>query len=61
MPRLVLVIESEVPRGKGTPRDPSRSVTQYHTPAGQLLAEVDPWSEVEGLRQTATRPQGSNL
>ncbi len=42
MPRLIQVIQSDVPRGKGTPVDRCRIVQQYHTPEGDLLAEYDP-------------------
>ena len=41
-PKLILVIESSICRGKGTKEDPCRTVNQYYTLDGQLLAENDP-------------------
>ena len=40
MPRILEVIESHVPRGDGR-RTLLRAVTQYHTTAGDFLAEHD--------------------
>lgn len=43
MARLVALIETTVPRGRGaSEEDPIRTVTQWWTPAGELLAESDP-------------------
>lgn len=43
MPKVVQVIESETRRGLGNASDdPIRCVMQYHTLAGDLLAEYDP-------------------
>ena len=42
MPRLIQVIESEIPRGAGTQEDPVRTVRQYHDVEGNFLAERDP-------------------
>lgn len=43
MPKLIAVIESDQKRGSGSAEDPVRRVTRYHSPDGELLAEVDPW------------------
>ena len=44
-PRLRVVIESDVPRGKGkAPDDPYRNVRQYFGLGGELLAERDPFA-----------------
>lgn len=50
MPKLLQVIESEVPRGDGTEFNPCRNVVQYHTTDGQFLAENDPSPEVDCLQ-----------
>lgn len=42
MPKLIPVIESDLCRGAGTEDDHCRTVVQYHTPAGEYLAERDP-------------------
>jgi hypothetical protein len=42
MPRVIQVIESHIPRGKGTQDDACRNVVQYHTLEGKFLAERDP-------------------
>jgi len=42
-PKLISVIESQRKHGDGTEQDPIRSITMYHTPDGDLLAERDPW------------------
>lgn len=42
MARLLVVIEVDVKRGKGTDDDPVRIARQYWSPEGELLAEVDP-------------------
>jgi len=57
MPRLIPVIESEIPRGKGLPGDPCRTVTQYHTPEGLILAERDEWAEQERARQACGKAE----
>jgi hypothetical protein len=41
MPKVIRVIESEVIRGKGVPGDVCRTVMQYHSTSGILLAEKD--------------------
>lgn len=41
MPRVIEVIESQTVRGKGVEGDPIRTVVQYHTKDGELLAERD--------------------
>ena len=56
MPRLIQVIESEVRRGDGKD-DPYRNVTQYHTPDGEFLAEMDDyenkrfWDRISELKE----------
>lgn len=43
MPKVIQVIESEVKRGLGrSENDPVRSVRQYHSLDGDMLAEDDP-------------------
>lgn len=39
--RVIQVIEAKVTRGDGSPADPYRTVTQYWTLDGALLADVD--------------------
>lgn len=46
MARLKVVIEdTEVRRGNGTPGDPTRRVTVYYGTDGAVLAERDEWLE----------------
>lgn len=40
--RLIQVIETSIARGKGTEEDPVRTVRQYWSADGKLLAEDDP-------------------
>lgn len=40
--KLIEVIETIITRGSGTPDNPYRSVVQYWSKGGQLLAESDP-------------------
>lgn len=42
MAKLIPVIEAHITRGKGVEGDVYRGVTQYFSPDGTLLAEVDP-------------------
>jgi len=49
MPRVRKVIESEILRGSGTERDPSRRVYRLHTLNGKLLAEKDEWQDTKFL------------
>ena len=58
MPRIIQVIESEVPRGKGVQDDPYRTVMQYHTPEGLLLAECDSWEERNRAQQACAKTEG---
>lgn len=44
MPKVIQVIESYMVRGKGTTDNIYRTVKQYHTLEGDLLAELDPCS-----------------
>ena len=39
---VIQVIQTKAPRGRGTPEDLSRLVTQYWDFDGNLLAEHDP-------------------
>lgn len=59
MPRVLPVIESETPRGAGTAADRCRTVRQYHTLDGELLAENDPCAvpEHRWLGPVTTMPQ----
>jgi hypothetical protein len=41
--QLVNVIKTESLRGKGTEDDPCRTVIQYWSTEGELLAEKDTW------------------
>ena len=41
--RVIRVIETKAARGSGTSEQPSRSVTQYWSLDGKLLAETDPY------------------
>lgn len=56
--RLIEVIEAIVPRGCGTEENPYRSVVQYWTKEGQLLAEDDP--RPVSLPDYGRAPQPSN-
>lgn len=58
MPRVLEVIESEVPRGQGINSDPCRIVKQYHTKEGDLLAERDEWRESQPFA-TPNNKEGS--
>lgn len=42
---LITVIKTESLRGEGTEKDPCRTVVQYWTLKGKLLAEKDDWKE----------------
>lgn len=42
MPKVIQVIESNITRGAGTDSDRTRTVVQYHTLDGKILAEFDP-------------------
>ena len=53
--RVIQVIETKVPRGDGSHADPYRTVTQYWTLDGTLLADVD---EVELDQRGAGLPVG---
>lgn len=41
--RVIQVIETKVSRGDGSEAEPYRTVTQYWTLDGALLADVDEW------------------
>ncbi len=44
--RVIRVIETtNATRGKGTPDSPIRTLRQYYSEDGELLAEVDSWRE----------------
>ena len=58
MPRVMQVIESDIPRGKGEPGDPVRRVIQYHTLDGELLAEYDQWAEHERQKNACAKAEG---
>ena len=48
--RVMQVIQTETMRGKGiAPDDPCRTVIQYYTFDGELLAERDEWKEEQEL------------
>lgn len=40
--KLIEVIQAYVTRGRGTPENPYRTVTQFWSKEGELLAENDP-------------------
>jgi hypothetical protein len=54
VPHVISVIESDVPRGRGTQDDPSRTVIQYHTLDGELLAERDSYAEERAAQNAKT-------
>ena len=46
--KVLLVVKTELKqRGNGTPENPFRTITQYWSLDGQLLAEVDAWKEAQ--------------
>ena len=45
--RLITVIEVEATRGEGVEGDPIRSVTQYWSTDGTMLAERDPEDPIQ--------------
>ena len=50
--RVIRVIETRLAtRGRGTEDSPIRSITQYWTEDGDLLAEVDSWQTPMRLRR----------
>jgi hypothetical protein len=53
--KLIQVIVTDDRRGAGVERDPIRQVTQYWTPEGRLLAEVDPYPTNPELAQERQR------
>lgn len=58
MAKLVTLIESEQIRGRGVNEDPRRTVKQWFTPDGELIAENDPWLEEAKIEAARQRKQG---
>lgn len=58
--RVISVLETTLlRRGKGKDGDPVRIITQYWTPDGKLLAEVDPCKETMKSKEgTLDEPEG---
>lgn len=52
--KLIQVIATEHCRGIGTPDDPCRRVIGYHSPDGELLAEVDPCKNLTAEKESTT-------
>lgn len=46
MAKLIQVIEMETMRGLGVEHNPIRTVTQWWTTDGQMLAELDPFADL---------------
>ena len=52
--KLIQVIEVQAPRGAGTTEDPVRTVRQFWSTDGKLLAEDDPEKQVAMSRSQAS-------
>lgn len=45
MPKVIQVIEHWTCRGKGTEKNPNRTVREFYSLEGEFLADYDPESE----------------
>jgi hypothetical protein len=50
--RVIKVIEVHASRGRGAEGDPYRTVVQYWSEDGELLAERDEWLKEQEIQKT---------